>query len=87
MRTGPVALAHLGDQAAIADAARRIAELTHADPLAGDSCVLWSLAKNPLQLPALIRTGRHSETAFKKLLRCRRLLGRGLRGDLGGLDL
>lgn len=45
--------------------------------------VLWSLAKNPLQLPALIRTGRHSETAFKKLLRCRRLLGAGL----GGLDL
>jgi hopanoid-associated phosphorylase len=45
--------------------------------------VLWSLAKNPLQLPALIRTGRHSSKAFKELLRCRGLLGRGL----GGLDL
>ena len=45
--------------------------------------VLWSLAKNPLQLPALIRTGRHSGKAFRKLLRCRGLLGRGL----GGLDL
>jgi adenosylhomocysteine nucleosidase len=44
--------------------------------------VLWSLAKNPLQLPALIRTGSHSGKAFKELLRCRRLLGRGL----GGLD-
>jgi hopanoid-associated phosphorylase len=45
--------------------------------------VLWSLAKNPLQLPALIRTGRHSGQAFQELLRCRRLLGRGL----AGLDL
>jgi hopanoid-associated phosphorylase len=45
--------------------------------------VLWSLAKNPPQLPALIRTGRHSEKAFKKLLRCRGLLGSGL----GGVDL
>jgi adenosylhomocysteine nucleosidase len=53
--------------------------------------VLWSLAKNPLQLPALVRTGRHSERAFRKLLRCRRLLGPGLAGrlgfGLGGLDL
>jgi adenosylhomocysteine nucleosidase len=47
--------------------------------------VLWSLLKNPLQLPALIRTGRHSERAFKRLLRCRGLLGPGLGGDLGGL--
>ena len=49
--------------------------------------VLWSLAKNPLQLPALIRTGRHSERAFKKLLRCRRSLGRGLGGVLGSADI
>lgn len=47
--------------------------------------VLWSLAKNPFQLPALIRTGRHSERAFRKLLRCRRSLGRGLCGPLGGI--
>jgi hopanoid-associated phosphorylase len=49
--------------------------------------VLWSLAKNPLQLPALIRTGRHSEKAFRKLLRCRGLLGRSLGGIAGGMDL
>jgi ADP-ribosyl-[dinitrogen reductase] hydrolase len=44
MRTAPVALAHLGDDTAIAEMARRVAELTHADPLAGDSCVLWCVA-------------------------------------------
>jgi ADP-ribosyl-[dinitrogen reductase] hydrolase len=44
MRTAPVALAHLGEDAAIADSARAVATLTHADPLAGDSCVLWSIA-------------------------------------------
>ena len=49
--------------------------------------VLWSLANNPLQLPALIRTGSHSGKAFKELLRCRRSLGRGLGGFLGGLDI
>ena len=44
MRTAPLALAHLGDDDAIAGAARAVAELTHADPLAGDSCVLWCIA-------------------------------------------
>lgn len=41
MRTAPVALAHLADRERCARAARLVAELTHADPLAGDSCVLW----------------------------------------------
>lgn len=41
MRTAPVALAFLDDPERTARAARLIAELTHADPLAGDSCVLW----------------------------------------------
>ncbi|MGY5766557.1 ADP-ribosylglycohydrolase family protein [Brachybacterium sp. DNPG3] len=41
MRTAPVALAFLDDPARTARAARAIAELTHTDPLAGDSCVLW----------------------------------------------
>lgn len=41
MRTAPVALAHLGSRTACAEAARAVARLTHADPLAGDSCVLW----------------------------------------------
>ena len=44
MRTAPVALAHLDDRSACAASARAVAELTHADPLAGDSCVLWSEA-------------------------------------------
>lgn len=41
MRTAPVALAHLDDREHLARAARLVAELTHADPLGGDSCVLW----------------------------------------------
>lgn len=41
MRTAPVALAFLDDRERTAKAARRIAELTHTDALAGDSCVLW----------------------------------------------
>ncbi|WP_238419514.1 ADP-ribosylglycohydrolase family protein [Gordonia sp. 'Campus'] len=41
MRTAPVALAHLDDRDTLAEAARLVAGLTHADPLAGDSCVLW----------------------------------------------
>ncbi len=50
--------------------------------------VLWSLVKNPLQLPALIRTGRHSGKAFEKLLRCLGRLGPGLGGPgFGCVDL
>lgn len=44
MRTTPVALAHLDDPEAVARDARTISGLTHADTLAGDACVLWSLA-------------------------------------------
>jgi ADP-ribosyl-[dinitrogen reductase] hydrolase len=44
MRTAPVALARLGDDRGLAAAARAVASLTHADPLAGDSCVLWCVA-------------------------------------------
>jgi ADP-ribosylglycohydrolase len=44
MRTAPVALAHLGHDAAIARQARAISSLTHADPLCGDACVLWCIA-------------------------------------------
>lgn len=42
--------------------------------------VLWSLARHPLQLPALIRTGRASNKAFAELLRCRDLCGVGIAG-------
>jgi len=44
MRTGPVALAHLDSAAQIANTASSISALTHADPLAGEACILWSVA-------------------------------------------
>jgi ADP-ribosyl-[dinitrogen reductase] hydrolase len=44
MRTPIVGLSALDDRQATARAARSIALLTHADPLAGDSAVLWSEA-------------------------------------------
>jgi ADP-ribosylglycohydrolase len=44
MRTSPVALFHLDDRDACAATARAVAELTHGDPLCGDSAVLWSEA-------------------------------------------
>src|SRR5262249_11648788 len=44
MRTAPVALAYLDDEAALVQAARALGELTHYDPDAGDACVLWCLA-------------------------------------------
>ncbi|HEX9327419.1 MAG TPA: phosphorylase [Reyranella sp.] len=42
--------------------------------------VLRSLAAAPWQLPALIRTGLEAETAFRALVRGRRVLGLGLGG-------
>ncbi|WP_425308955.1 ADP-ribosylglycohydrolase family protein [Ammonicoccus fulvus] len=44
MRTGIVGLSRLDDREATAAAARAVCELTHADPLAPESCVLWSEA-------------------------------------------
>ena len=44
MRTSPVAIAYLGDDRAMADAAREVSDLTHGDPLAADGCVLWCIA-------------------------------------------
>jgi len=44
MRTGIIALSALGDRQKVARAARAVCELTHADPLAVESCVLWSEA-------------------------------------------
>lgn len=37
--------------------------------------VLWALARDPAQLPALVRTGRDAERAFRALADGRRLLG------------
>ncbi len=42
--------------------------------------VLRSLAAAPWQIPALIRTGLEAETAFRALVRGRRVLGLGLGG-------
>lgn len=53
MRTGPVALAHLGDDEALARAARGVSSLTHAHERAGDACVLWCVA-----IDRAIRLGR-----------------------------
>jgi ADP-ribosylglycohydrolase len=44
MRAGIVGLTRLRDRRATAAAARAVAALTHADWLAGDSCVLWGEA-------------------------------------------
>jgi ADP-ribosylglycohydrolase/protein-tyrosine phosphatase len=44
MRTAPVALAYLDDEEAMVQAARSLSELTHFDPQAGESCVLWCSA-------------------------------------------
>jgi ADP-ribosylglycohydrolase len=52
MRTGPVALPHLGDTAAIIAAATGLSSLTHATSAAVEACVLWSLA-----IDHAVRTG------------------------------
>ncbi len=44
MRTAPIALACLHDEERLAVTSRRVSELTHVDPDAGDACVLWCAA-------------------------------------------
>lgn len=63
MRTAPVALANLDDRGRMAQAARAVAELTHGDPLAGDSCVLWCEA-----IRVAVLEGRFAVTAGLDLL-------------------
>jgi ADP-ribosylglycohydrolase len=42
MRTAPVALACLGSSPEVmAATARKVSELTHTDPIAGDACAIW----------------------------------------------
>jgi ADP-ribosylglycohydrolase len=41
MRTGPAALTAIGDDSRLSELARSVSDLTHADPLTGDACVLW----------------------------------------------
>ncbi|MFC3126064.1 hopanoid-associated phosphorylase [Pseudoroseomonas globiformis] len=50
------------------------------------AAVLRSLARDPRQLPALIRTGWHAERAFRELLRGHHRLGPGLAGPAGAGD-
>ena len=45
--------------------------------------VLFSLLRNPGQIPALLQTARESKAAFQALLRCRRALGLRLLGPDG----
>jgi ADP-ribosyl-[dinitrogen reductase] hydrolase len=44
MRTSPVALAFAGDDDALTSGATSVSDLTHADPLAAQACVLWCIA-------------------------------------------
>ncbi|RKE03009.1 ADP-ribosylglycohydrolase family protein [Streptomyces sp. TLI_171] len=41
MRTGTVALAHLDNPRAMAEAARAVSDLTHGDQLSAEACILW----------------------------------------------
>ena len=52
MRTGPVALAHLGNDVDLVEAALMMSALTHPNPYASDACVLWTIA-----IDRAIRTG------------------------------
>lgn len=70
MRTAPVALAYLDDEDAMVEAARALSELTHADPDAGDACVLWcSAIRHAVLTGALdVRIGlRHIEPGRQAL--------------------
>ena len=51
------------------------------------AAILASLARDPRQLPGLIRTGLDARSAFAALLRCRQLLGPGFGLDPARLDL
>jgi ADP-ribosylglycohydrolase len=44
MRTAPVALSTLDDEAATTSAAAAVGRLTHADPVSGEACALWTFA-------------------------------------------
>lgn len=70
MRTAPVALAYLDDEAGLVAAARSISELTHYDPDAGDACVLWCTAIRHAVLTGQldVRTGlAHLDAARRDL--------------------
>jgi len=68
---------------AISDGADRTLPPAALEPLKANgkprlSLVLKSVAGDPSQIGELIQTGREAGTAFRALLRCRHVLGRGL---------
>ena len=75
MRTAPVALAHLDDEAGVVEAARAVSELTHYDPEAGDACVLWCCAIRHAVLTGVldVRHGLQHIDADRRDLWARRL--------------
>ena len=75
MRTAPLALAYLDDEAALVEAARSVSELTHYDPEAGDACVLWCCAIRYAILTGLldVRIGLQHIDAERRDLWAKRL--------------
>ena len=73
MRTAPLALAYLDDEAALVEAARRVSDLTHYDPEAGDACVLRCFAIRHAILTGLldVRIGLQHTDADRLGLRVR----------------
>src|SRR6516225_3124768 len=73
MRTAPVALVYLDDEAALVEAARGVSELTHYDPEAGDACVLRCFAIRHAILTGLldVRIGLQHTDADRLGLRVR----------------
>jgi ADP-ribosylglycohydrolase len=60
MRTNPAILPFLGRRAHGARVVREISDLTHADPMAGDAVVLWSLAvEYAIELGEKFDVGKH----------------------------
>ena len=87
MRTAPVALVYLDDEAALVEAARGVSELTHYDPEAGDACVLWCLAIRHAILTGLLdaRIGlQHIDSARRDLWATRLMSQRHLSLQISG---
>lgn len=60
MRTAAVALNHLDDPVAAAEAARAVSDLTHADSVAAEACVIWTLGIRHAVLTGTFEGVRHA---------------------------